>query len=168
MNRGRSTVHVWAHIGTDHCPRCFCLRFSFRCSRHVARCSSPEESWPFLAKPRGHLYPLAAGLLEPVPFERAYTSEELVVRLTVLLGLVLDQGKFDSTEVIEPLARGGSRSSRSCGVGRPLLRGPCPPSRLARGTEGAHPRDLRRPVLRDGGLHHRAGPFPKRSVEPKC
>lgn len=79
------------------------LAFRSRCSRHVARCSSPEESWPFLAKPRGHLYPLAAGLLEPVPFERAYTSEELVVRLTVLLGLVLDQGKFDSTEVIRHL-----------------------------------------------------------------
>ena len=52
---------------------------------------------------RNHLYPLAAGLLEPVPLERAYTSEELVVRLTVLLGLVLDQGEFDGAEVIRHL-----------------------------------------------------------------
>lgn len=51
-------------------------------------------------KPRDQLYPLAAGLLEPVLLERADTAEELVVRLTVLLGLVLDQGKFDSAEVI--------------------------------------------------------------------
>ena len=50
-----------------------------------------------------HLYPLAVGLLEPVPLERAYTSEELVVRFTVLLGFVLDQGKFDSAEVIRRL-----------------------------------------------------------------
>ena len=57
----------------------------------------------FPAEPRNHLYPLAACLLEPVPLERAYTSEELVVRLTVLLGLVLDQGKFDSAEVIRHL-----------------------------------------------------------------
>ena len=48
-------------------------------------------------------HPLAAGLLEPVPLERAYTSEELVVRLTVLLGLALDQGKFDGAEVIRHL-----------------------------------------------------------------
>lgn len=40
----------------------------------------------FLVGLRNCLYPLAAGLLEPVPLERAYTSEELVVRLTVLLG----------------------------------------------------------------------------------
>ena len=103
MNRGRSTVHVWAHVGTDQCPRRFCLRFSFHCSKHVARGSSPEENRPFLAKPRDQLYPLAAGLLEPVPLERADTAEELVVRLTVLLGLVLNQGKFDSAEVIRHL-----------------------------------------------------------------
>ena len=35
---------------------------------------------------RNHLYPLAAGLLEPVPLERADISEELVVRLAVFLG----------------------------------------------------------------------------------
>lgn len=103
MNRGRSTAHVWAHVGTDHCPRCFCLRFSFRCSKHVVGSSSPEERWPFPMRLRNHLYPLAAGLLEPVPLERAYTSEELVVRLTVLLGFVLDQGKFDGAEVIRHL-----------------------------------------------------------------
>lgn len=37
MNRGRSTVHVWAHVGTNQCPRCFCLRFGFRCSKHAVR-----------------------------------------------------------------------------------------------------------------------------------
>ena len=37
VNRGRSTVHVWAHVGTNQCPRCFCLRFGFRCSKHAAR-----------------------------------------------------------------------------------------------------------------------------------
>lgn len=79
------------------------LAFRYRCSKHVARGSSPEENRPFLAKPRDQLYPLAAGLLEPVPLERAYTSEELVVRLTVLLGLALDQGKFDGAEVIRHL-----------------------------------------------------------------
>ena len=65
--------------------------------------SSLEKRGPFLAKPRDQLYPLAAGLLEPVPLERADAAEELVVRLTVLLGLVLDQGKFDGTEVIRHL-----------------------------------------------------------------
>lgn len=88
---------------THEAPATPLLAFRFCCSRHVARSSSPEESWPFLAKPRDHLYPLAAGLLEPVPLERAYTSEELVVRLTVLLGLALDQGKFDGAEVIRHL-----------------------------------------------------------------
>ena len=46
---------------------------------------------------------LLRALLEPVPLERAYTSEELVVRLTALLGLVLDQGEFDGAEVIRHL-----------------------------------------------------------------
>lgn len=44
----------------------------------------------FLVGLRNHLYPLVAGLLEPVPLERAYTSEEFVVCLAILLGLVLD------------------------------------------------------------------------------
>lgn len=79
------------------------LAFRYRCLKHVARSSSPEERWPFPMRLRNHLYPLAAGLLEPVPLERAYTSEELVVRLTVLLGFVLDQGKFDGAEVIRHL-----------------------------------------------------------------
>ena len=44
----------------------------------------------FPAEPRNHLYPLTAGLLEPVPLERADTAEEFVVCLAILLGLVLD------------------------------------------------------------------------------
>ena len=51
----------------------------------------------------GWLYPLAAGLFEPVFLERADTAEELVVRLAVLLGFVLDQGEFDGAEVIRHL-----------------------------------------------------------------
>lgn len=51
--------------------------------------SSPKENRTFLAKPRGRLYPLAAGLLEPVPLERADVAEEFVVCLAILLGLVL-------------------------------------------------------------------------------
>ena len=35
-------------------------------------------------------HPLAAGLLEPVLFERAYAAEELVVCFAALLGLILD------------------------------------------------------------------------------
>lgn len=46
VNRGRSAVHVWAHVGTDHCPRCFCLRFSFRCSRHVVGSSASAPRLP--------------------------------------------------------------------------------------------------------------------------
>lgn len=46
VNRGRSTVHVWAHVGTDQCPRCFCLRFSFRCSKYVARGSTSASRLP--------------------------------------------------------------------------------------------------------------------------
>ena len=67
--------------------------------------SRRRRGWRLPAEPRSLLYPLVAGLLEPVPLERAYTSEELVVRLTVLLGLVLDQGKFDSAEVIRHLLK---------------------------------------------------------------
>ena len=43
------------------------------------------------------------GLLEPVPLERADAAEELVVRLAVLFGLVLDQREFDGAEVIRHL-----------------------------------------------------------------
>ena len=57
----------------------------------------------FPAGLRDRLYPLAVGLLEPVSLERADTTEKLVVRLTVLLGLVLDQGEFDGAEVIRHL-----------------------------------------------------------------
>lgn len=46
VNRGRSTVHVWAHVGTDHCPSCFCLRFSFRCSKHVVGSSTSAPRLP--------------------------------------------------------------------------------------------------------------------------
>ena len=35
-NRGCSPVHTWTHVGTGQCPRCFCLRFSFRCSSRAA------------------------------------------------------------------------------------------------------------------------------------
>ena len=55
--------------------------------------SRRRRGWQFPAEPRDHLYPLAAGLLEPIPLERAYTSEELVVRLTVRLGQVRGQGE---------------------------------------------------------------------------
>ena len=47
----------------------------------------------FLVGLRNHLYPLAAGLLEPVPLERADVAEEFVVCLAILLGLVL--GSYD-------------------------------------------------------------------------
>ena len=46
VNRGRSTVHVLAHVSTDQCPRCFCLRFSFRCSKYVARGSTSAPRLP--------------------------------------------------------------------------------------------------------------------------
>lgn len=36
VNRGRSPVHTWTHVGTGQCPRCFCLRFNFRCSKRAA------------------------------------------------------------------------------------------------------------------------------------
>lgn len=36
VNRGCSPVHTWTHVGTGQCPRCFCLRFSFRCSKRAA------------------------------------------------------------------------------------------------------------------------------------
>ncbi len=36
VNRGRSPVHAWSDVGTGQCPRCFCLRFSFRCSKRAA------------------------------------------------------------------------------------------------------------------------------------
>lgn len=35
-NRGRSPVHTWTDVGTGQCPRCFCLRFNFRCSKRAA------------------------------------------------------------------------------------------------------------------------------------
>ena len=47
----------------------------------------------FLVRLRNHLYPLAAGLLEPVPLERADAAEEFVVCLAIILGLVL--GSYD-------------------------------------------------------------------------
>lgn len=47
----------------------------------------------FLVGLRNCLYPLAAGLLEPVPLERADVAEEFVVCLAILLGLVL--GSYD-------------------------------------------------------------------------
>ena len=36
VNRGRSPVHAWTDVGTGQCPRCFCLRFNFRCSKRAA------------------------------------------------------------------------------------------------------------------------------------
>lgn len=53
----------------------------------------------------GPAYLLTAGLLEPVPLERAYAAEKLAVRLAVLLSLVLDQGEFDGAEVIRHLLK---------------------------------------------------------------
>ena len=34
LNRGRSPVH--ARVGAGQCPRCLCLRFSFRCSKRAS------------------------------------------------------------------------------------------------------------------------------------
>lgn len=82
----------------------------------------------FLVGLRNHLYPLAAGLLEPVPLESADAPEELVVRLTVLLGLVLDQGKFDGAEIIRHLLEAVVGHRGLASTDDPPLKGPCPPS----------------------------------------
>lgn len=66
------------------------LAFRFRCSKRATWGSWPEERRPLPARLRNRLYPLAAGLLEPVLFERAYAAEELVVCFAALLGLILD------------------------------------------------------------------------------
>ena len=54
-------------------------------------------------KLRDRLYPLAAGLLEPVPLKGADTAEEFAARLAVLFGLVLDQSELDCAEAIRHL-----------------------------------------------------------------
>ena len=55
------------------------LAFRHRCSKRAAWDSWPEERLPLPAEPRNHLYPLAAGLLEPVPLERADTADLHIV-----------------------------------------------------------------------------------------
>lgn len=75
---------------------------------------------------RNHLYPLAAGLLEPIPLERADTTEELVICLTVLLGLVLDQGEFDGAEIIPHLLEAVVGHRGLAASDDTFLRGPCP------------------------------------------
>lgn len=56
-----------------------------------------------LLESRNQLKMLAAGLLEPVPFERADTAEELAVRLAALPAIELDQGEFDGGGDIAPM-----------------------------------------------------------------
>lgn len=40
VNRGCSPVHARTHVGADQCPRCFCLRFNFRCSKRASASSA--------------------------------------------------------------------------------------------------------------------------------
>ena len=90
--------------------------------------SSLEKRGSFRAKPRDQLYPLAAGLLKPVPLERANSAEEFVIRLAVLLGLVLDQGELDGAEIIRHLLEAVVGHRGFASTNDPPLKGPCPPS----------------------------------------
>lgn len=79
------------------------LAFRYRCSKRVAWGPGRRRDDRSLRDCGTTYIRLLRACLNQLLLKEPITSEELVVRLTVLLGLVLDQGKFDGAEVIRHL-----------------------------------------------------------------